>query len=551
MNDYGYELSPYRNSKSNGSPVGSAAVAVAAAAATAPSIYGTGSLMSSIFATTGGQGGRSTSPRMGSTGTLVALQRREKYLQRELQALLDAQSDGLLRGLQSEGNDDRNIAPTDTGPRPLGRGNGDDGDGSSVMAAAVRRRAGKRNVPLRQTRQAICHVMRDLAAIKAAEVDALAADEEANASVLVRMEHWDKKRIGLDRELERIEHQSIEAKRATEARAETDALGSEIRDLEQKLAELRQRHNHAREEAERLENRVQAQLSSFREARVLLDKEVKEFVTDPPAQGVGLGLGLGLGGAGHAAGRRRQMNGNDSIALVEEPEAVYFASISPKRRTYELAKEVWKAEQKQLTSALKRVTLEQEALEEGSRLWESVSSMVTVFESDLKTGLEKIGERSSMILPSSSSSSSPPPLTMPGDSDNTKSMEKLATRMDKAIRELESSYRIAEEKGWKLLLCSIGAELEAFTQGRRVLKDSLGLTGGSSRIEQADKRNGDEFREMMKELSVQEQNTKAFDEERQLNVRETNDTEHLTNNDDVDEEPDPELMHTSQDNYID
>lgn len=530
MKDYGYELSPYRSSKSNGSPIGS--VAVVAAAATAPSTYGTGSLMSSIFATTGGQGGRSTSPRMGSTDTLVALQRREKYLQGELQALLDAQSDGLLRGLQSEGNDDRNIEPTDTGPRPSGRGNGDDRDRSSVTATAVRRRARKRNVPLRQTRQAICHVMRDLAAIKAAEVDALAADEEANASVLARMDHWDEKRIGLDRELERIEHQSTEAKRAAEARAETEALGSEIRGLEQKLAELRQRHKRAREEAERLENRVQAQLSSFREARVLLDKEVKEFVTDPPAQGVGLGLGLGLGGAGHTVGRKRQRNGNDSIMLVEEPEAVYFVSISPKRRTYELAKEMWKAEQKQLTCALKRVTLEQEALEEGSKLWESVSSMVTAFEFDLRTGLEKLGALSPTILPSPSSS--PPPLTMPGDSDNTKSMEELAMRMDKAIRELESSYRIAEEKGWKLLLCSIGAELEAFKQGRHVLKDSLGLTGGGSRIERIDNRDSDEFREMMKELSVQEQNT-----------------EHYTNNDDVDEEPDPELMHTRQDNYID
>ena len=543
MNDYGYELSPYRNNRNDSSPLRSV---VTVTAATAPSVRGNGSLMSSIFATMGGNG-RPTSPRLGSTDTLVALQRRAKYLQGELQALLDAQSDGLLSGLQGEGDDDRNTASRDGGPKSLAHG--DDLNESSAIATSVRRRAKKRNVSLRQARQAICHVMRDLAAIKAVEVDALVADEEANASVLARMEHWDEKRIGLDNEMEQIEQQSVEAKRATEARAETAALGSEIRDLEQKLADLRLRHNRAREEAERLENRVQAQLSSFREARLLLDKEVKEFVANPPAQGVGLGLGLGLGGGGgHAVGREMRRNGSDSIPLVEEPEAVYFASVSPKRRTYELAREMWKAEQKQLTCALKRVTLEQEALEEGSSLWESVSDMVTAFEIELRSGLETIGRRSLTALPSPSSS---PPAVMPNGDDDVKSMEALAMRMDQAIGKIESSYQTAEEKGWKLLLCSIGAELEAFRQGRLVLRDSLGLTDGDSRKENVDKRDNDEFLDMMKELSVQRQNVRAADQDRQSNGRINHNTETFINDDDVDEEPDPELMHTRQDDYTD
>ena len=542
MHDYEHELSPYRNNKNNGSTLRS--VAAAAAAAAAPSAYESGSLMSSMFATENGNTW-SSSPRLKSRDKLAALQRREKYLQKELQALLDAQSDGLLSGLQGESSNDRDVATWEEGMRSPGPG--DDVDKYTLIPTAMRRRTNRRNVPLRQARQAICHVMRDLAAIKAAEVDALTADEEVNASVLARMEHWDEKRVGLDEEMKRIEHHSMEAQRATEARAETEALGSEIRGLEQRLTELRLRHKRAREEAERLENRVQAQLSSFREARVLLDKEVREFVMDPPAQGVG--LGLGLGGDGHATGRETWRNGGNSTQLVEEPEAVCFAKISPKRRTYGLARDIWKAEQKQLTRALKWVTLEQEALEEGSRLWESVSDMVTAFELDLRTGLEKLGRRSSIVQPSSSLS---PPVAMPqnDDDDDVKSIETLAMRMDKTIREIENSYQIAENKGWKLLLCSIGAELEAFKQGRHVLRDSLGFTSCKSKIEGTDRRGSDEFREMMKELSVHKQSAKEADKDMRINGRYNHKIETFINDDDdVDEEPDPELINARQDNY--
>ena len=501
-----------------------------------------------------------------STDTLMALRRRERYLQRDLQNLLDAQSDGLMSGLQGRDDDDDDGDDSDDGNdhdhddtsyggNDRVRRAGDVASSGSTLRpsvaddmhrskgpATLTRQSKKRYIPLRQARQAICHVMRDLAAIKAVEVDALTADEEANAAVLARMERWDEKRVGLEAEMDRIEHRSAEASRAAEARAETEALGSEIRGLEERLAELRLRHRRAREEAETLENRVQAQLSSYREARALLDKEVRAFIRDPPAQGNGLGV-LAGGVTGNGKGKGYKSD------LLRMSEALSFASMPPKRRTYELARETWMAEQKELARVLKRVTLEQEALEEGSRLWGSVSDLVTTFEGDLRAGLEKVAQHHPSInLPSQSTAG-----ISDDANDSVESIDKLAARMDKVTAEIERSYRTAEERGWKLLLCCIGAELEAFRQGRHVLKDSLGLMGDGMGIGREKGRgDADEVRESKKGSIFQQNNADIANGTRLVNGHGAQGAEKLiTDTDDVDEEPDPELLIARRESYID
>jgi len=52
--------------------------------------------------------------------------------------------------------------------------------------------------------------------------------------------------------------------------------------------------------------------------------------------------------------------------------------------------------------------------------------------------------------------------------------------MDKTVAELEERFAYVEEQGWNLLVCAIGAEVQAFGLGREMLAEMLGV-GARSR----------------------------------------------------------------------
>jgi hypothetical protein len=59
-------------------------------------------------------------------------------------------------------------------------------------------------------------------------------------------------------------------------------------------------------------------------------------------------------------------------------------------------------------------------------------------------------------------------------------LKKQVSKMGSVIEKLEETTKIAEEKGWNLLICAVGAELEAFKQGEGILKGALEMTGGNT-----------------------------------------------------------------------
>ena len=458
-----------------------------------------------------------------SPNTLAALRRREKHLQANLQDLLDAQSDGLLRGLRGDDvgiRETTDIASSESTLRPM--------DINPISPARVRK---KNSRSLKRARKDIWLVMRDLALVKSNEAEALAADEAANTAVLTQMDEWDQKREGLDAELDRIEHRSKDTKRAAAARAETKVLEREIHELEGKLSELRTRHKYAQQEAETLENRVQAQLSSFKEARTLLDKDIREFVRNPPPQQSAF-----LRESGNRGGKGKLNN--------DEGGALSFTAIPPKRRTYELAKEIWSAERKELQLTMERIVLEREALEEGSKLWQDVVNLIITFETDLSNALRQVSQDQSVI-------SAPSPIGTTFH-ENVPNLTQFISRMDSTVKDIEDAYSFAKHKGWKLLLCCIGAELEAFKQGQQLLRDSSTLDNTKNHSSYsntdpedngtndfADEPNDDDEDITDKPITHSRKGSAAL-----FNFRDavTADDEDA----DVDEEPDPELLITQR-----
>lgn len=136
----------------------------------------------------------------------------------------------------------------------------------------------------------------------------------------------------------------------------------------------------------------------------------------------------------------------------------------PERRTLDMAKSWWTAEMTVLKRCKERVDADRQALEEGGRVWDKVTQLVSTFEADLRQAMQ------GSTAASSSSSS-------PKGKDKVSSQEEILTdqlsRMRQVIEELEGQLKQAEEKRWNLLICAIGAELEAFKEAYNVLNSLL------------------------------------------------------------------------------
>ncbi|KAG0134750.1 hypothetical protein HOY82DRAFT_577243 [Tuber indicum] len=115
--------------------------------------------------------------------------------------------------------------------------------------------------------------------------------------------------------------------------------------------------------------------------------------------------------------------------------------------------ESWTLEREALLAKKDQAKVEGEALLEGMVLWDETLSLVYSFED--KLGLLISGRRSGDI--------------------NRDIMQGL----EGVVEALEQKLELAENRGWKLLVCCIGAELEAFREAKEVMKRSLGITSAS------------------------------------------------------------------------
>lgn len=136
------------------------------------------------------------SPRAhSSAANFSALQRKERYLQEQLQFLLDAQSEGLLAGL----NRDPTIDASSDGS----------GLGTSFSMPLTARARGKQQssqkVSLRGSRSGILTAMRELASVKDEELEVLQARAQDSEATLQQMEAWREKKEGLEQQIHSIQ----------------------------------------------------------------------------------------------------------------------------------------------------------------------------------------------------------------------------------------------------------------------------------------------------------------------------------------------------------
>ncbi|CAM1508548.1 Fc.00g053960.m01.CDS01 [Cosmosporella sp. VM-42] len=395
------------------------------------------------------------------------LRRREKALEREVQQLLDLQASGLVAGSMNAASEN-------------GTETGSDADGSSMVntfystATSKSRMVNSLHMPIRSTPEGNVIPIRQPAPKKPglrsarvglhksmAALSELKAEEDAHVDAalaqrkdaLAYLDKMSARRESIAAELHALEDDTKEplGQELRDMRSEHDSLTEEIHLMEEKLVAMRNHRRSLREKMETLKNQREAGLSGYRAAGRDVDMDVRALMHRPPIAPLDIEA---LSQGGHA----------DSDTNLESPGGVEFLRLRPERRTVEMARIWWQGELSILEHRKAQILADRQALDEGATMWSEVTALVAEFESGLremlKTGL--------------------------GGVEGDKAISQQAairaqfTKMDSVVTELEKKLQISEDRHWNLLICAIGAELEAFLEARSLLSISLGASHDES-----------------------------------------------------------------------
>ncbi|KAJ5788476.1 hypothetical protein N7457_003466 [Penicillium paradoxum] len=359
---------------------------------------------------------------------LLYVERQTKHIQRNLQVLIDAQSEGLLSVLAEPPADDAS-AGTFT-PALSSR------SGSHSPSIVPARQPAPKKIGLRAAREGIFQSIYDLLKLREEEREILTTQTNERENALHDIQSFLSRKSGLQETIATI-HGDQESRRSKQLEEEARNLETDIRELETRLYEMKAKHRQLVNEISHIDNSVDAKLSSYTESLSLLESDIRNYLRDPPIK-----------------------------SLTQYSGEPTFHALNPKRRTLEMAQEHWNSEQNTLHNRQQSVDAEILALEEGGGVWKQAVSDITGFEKRLQANMRHYVE---MTDPATDLAGSAP-------TDHKDSLVKsILDDLERTTQRLESHLELAERKDWKLLVCCISAELEALREARGMLLPAFGL----------------------------------------------------------------------------
>lgn len=401
----------------------------------------------------------------------LALSREEEHIKKNLQKLIDAQSEGLLAGFTGAFDHDERDNLSSTGSRtPTTASIGSIGTPwglnqssshytpSSPITIPIRQPA-RRKIGLQGARRGITRAISSLAHLKSSQAALLSSELDEKSSDLSTVRSLSAKQSILEEQIRAIAQREDASGRISEMKKEEKVLDEEIRELEDRLWQMKARQNKLLGDIQGLENRVESQLSSYKAALELAKKEAKSLLKRAPRITATATANVVLGG------QYRNSSGEGIWSLPAD------------RRTLPMAEEHFLEEQQTLRGLIEAAKLEQTECEEGAQVWEDVVRSVSTVETMLRMEMQRNTHSSTPLPPR-------PPLLhhdiQPDDTnyESTESspkakMEKVHGEIHRGIHFLEGKLGLARQRGWKLLDVCISAEVEAMREGEQVLTDAL------------------------------------------------------------------------------
>lgn len=386
-----------------------------------------------------------------------SLQRRERAIVADVQAFLQAQEESLAGGRAFEdGYSSGSATPTRASSSMAASSTG--GLRRSAIEPLVRSGPGGEVIPVRQpcrkrlgitgARKGIARSMEQLANLKAEEEASILSALSARKQGLARLRGLATRRDDIAEQLNTLETDGDEplAKELEDLGSEHHGVCDEIRGLEERLAELKTRRRYLEGRMDDVKNRREAGLSGYKNALREVEETVKNFLARPPVKPLDVeALAEGM---------------NEELS----PGGVEFLHLRPERRTPEMAGEWWENEVAILERRKSQVDTDRAALEEGLEVWEEVVSLVLDFEADLRKQM-------------SSSATQNNGKGKERELTAAETLKLQCEKIDAVVTGLEQRLRVAEDKGWNLLIAAIGAELEAFGEAASLNREMLRAAG--------------------------------------------------------------------------
>lgn len=393
------------------------------------------------------------------------LRRREIALEHDIQQLLDLQATGLVAGSGPGSHNNDIDVISDTGSStPTGTFYSTATSRSRMINSLhiptkstpdgniipVRQPKAAKPPSLGSARAGLRKTISSLVELKQEEdahVDAALLDRKR---ALIHLKKVLRQKNGVETELQAFEKDDEEplGREIRDFSTQYEEVSVEIRQLEEKLVGLRNRRRSLREKMEDARNRREAGLSGYRGALKDADTELINIMRHPPIRPLDSEF-------------LQRSGGNSSTGDFESPGGSEFMRLIPERRTSGMVQAWWESEVAILEQRREQIGKEKEALEEGATVWKQVISIVGEFETKLRQ-LMKTGSTTITTATQSTKGKEKEPTQEELMRDQLSQMNKIAT-------DLQSFLELAEEKQWNLLICAIGAELEAFREALTML----------------------------------------------------------------------------------
>ncbi|KAK2608531.1 hypothetical protein QQS21_002877 [Conoideocrella luteorostrata] len=395
-----------------------------------------------------------------------SLRRRESKVEDDVQQFLDCQAAGLVFGSQLEDtafnrepedySDAGSSTPTGTFystatsqshmPKSLYVPPQSTRDGNVIP---VRQPARSRPPGLRAARNGLRKSIKYLVDLRCEETDYITVAIEERRAALEHLSKLGTRRLGIQTELAAFDDDEEEplARELRELEGRHAVVDRNISMLEEKLMSLRNQRRWLREKMSDVKGKREAGLSGYRGALKDVDSELSMFVRRPPI----LPLEPAI-----------QSKGDDSlIEEIASAGGAEFLRLIPNRRSPEMAKSWWEAELVILEKRRMQVNEDRLALEKGALVWDDIVSLVSNFESELRR-IMKGGAVTASSFKGKEKATSEVDL-----------VRNQMMNMSKVVVELEQAMELVESNGWNLLICAIGAELEAFKEAHDMLTGLL------------------------------------------------------------------------------
>ncbi|KAK6527321.1 hypothetical protein TWF281_010507 [Arthrobotrys megalospora] len=396
---------------------------------------------------------------------------------------------------------------------------------------------GRRKMGIKEVRRGILDAMVGLADVKAVEEDWYAGETSARVELVDMVEKWVRKRGRLEKEAERVEAGS-EGKEMDRIRERLEGVEEQIRVHEAELKRLKAEQGGMLAKISDLQSTLSSRLSSYTTSIQKMSKDMTEFLKSPnallptpdtkatlpftPEQAIDYWRDeRGVLDEKKKETSRELDALKDGVVIWQETvgliadfedmmareliEAQREAQREAKRRA-----EVMEAERRKLerSRSPKIRTSVFGKLEDGRPGSSSASSgrntPVSVFANRNRNraglGHSRNGSLSSSTETFKAGGSGTPATATPAGSTATPKTEpkipeataaRLVAGIDNVISQLNSRLTLAEQKGWTLLVCVLGAEMESYKEARATLVPLVGgLVDTSTTTETVSKAKG-------------------------------------------------------------